>query len=135
MSLWSAPQFLKKCEQLKRLGTVLPFEVGAKLARGFADLGYEEFVLISEQTIVSLFSGKPTPLPADHAQFFFVVPNSDQMVQYLSVAGFDFEEVVYEEQRRWRVRIKQQSTGRNLEASGLQFTETLLDLLIQQGEH
>ena len=134
MSLWSSPQFLKKCEQLKRQGALLPFEVGARVARGFADLGYEEFVLISAQTIVSLFSGKPTPLPADHAQFFFVVPNSDQMVQYLSVAGYDFTAVVFEEQRRWRVRVKQESTGRTLEACAEQFSETLLDLIIEHSE-
>ena len=63
--MWSSPALLARCQELRELGLAPVFEAGRRLARGFADLGIEEFCLLSPNKIVSLFTGTVSDLPED----------------------------------------------------------------------
>jgi hypothetical protein len=99
--MWCSPEYLRKCQALRDRGVHFPFETGMRLARGFADLGYEEFVILPVGRLLSLFTGQTSEFPDDHRHFFFAVPTFDQLVQYLIQAGYALEALEFCEQRTW----------------------------------
>lgn len=78
-----SPAFLRRAELLQQVGIALAWEPGRAVARGFADLGYEEFVLLTESTLVSTFTGERSTLAPDHRRFFFRVPTFEELVDLL----------------------------------------------------
>lgn len=103
--MWSDPKFLKLCEEFKQKCGAIPLSDGMKVARGFADLGYEEFLLLPGDKLLSLYSGQVTAFPHEHANFFFEVPTADELVDRIVRAFWDIEELVFQEQRRWVLKI------------------------------
>ena len=91
---------------MHQAGFPCAFEQGTTVARGYADLGYEEFVLLSESKLLSLQSGKISELPEAHRHFFFAVPTVDRMVDQINRSGVDFGEMLFVEQRSWQVALK-----------------------------
>jgi hypothetical protein len=51
------------------------FEVGDNLIRGFADVGYEEFVLLPSNRLCSKLSGVVKPLDESEMRHFFRIPS------------------------------------------------------------
>ena len=99
--MWSHPTFLKRCEEWRQKNTEPPLKEGTRIARGFADLGYEEFVLLPGKKLLSLYSGTLTQFPEEHAHFFFPVPSADEMVEDIERKGFDIVSLEYRDQRTW----------------------------------
>lgn len=103
--MWSTKEYLKACEQLKGLGLDLPFAAGMRIARGFADLGIEEFLLLPGDKLLSLCSGSTSQLPNEHRKFFFLVPSFEQLVNAIQELDFDLLGVEFKEQREWQVKL------------------------------
>ncbi len=101
--MWSKNRFLKECADLKEQGFPFVQEQGRRIARGYADLGYEEFVLLTDDKLLSLYSGKPSEIPEGHSRHFFLVPTCDEMVDEISKRGFDIETLEFKDQRVWKV--------------------------------
>lgn len=80
-SLWSTPVFLKLAQELHRSGIKFPIGPGIKVARGFADLGAEEFIVMPGKKLVSLFTGEKSSMPDDFEDHFFVVPNFESLIE------------------------------------------------------
>ena len=78
----SSRRALEKCQKLKELGYTCLFEAGRVIARGFADLGFEEFALLTSSKMVSLYSGQSSVLVDDHKMHFFNVPTCDELVNF-----------------------------------------------------
>jgi len=126
----SHPQFLKLCEDLGRLCPSDELEAGMKVARGFADLGYEEFLLLPGDRLLALYSGQITPLPPEHRGFFFAVPSPDELVERIIKGNFDIASLVYEEQRSWRLTLAEATTGIIRETQGDSLEECLANGMI-----
>lgn len=81
MSLWTTPQNLKRAQRLFRSGIIFDIKPGVKVAREFADIGFEEFCVLPGQKIVSLFTGAKSELPPDYQEHFFVVPSVQDLFE------------------------------------------------------
>ena len=125
VAMLSHPQFLKLCEELGRLSPTHELEAGMKVARGFADLGFEEFLLLPGERLLALYSGQITSLPPEHRKFFFAVPSPDHLVERIIRRNFDIISLVYEEQRSWRLILAEATTGKSVEAEGESLEECL----------
>ncbi|NDC36545.1 MAG: hypothetical protein EBZ48_00660 [Proteobacteria bacterium] len=104
------PSFLKLCEALHHASPGQDLEPGTKIARGFADLGYEEFLLLPGEKLLALYSGQVTLLQEEHRRFFFPVPTPDEMVERIIRDNWDILNLTYEEQRSWRLTICEATT-------------------------
>ena len=102
--MWHEPDFLKACETLKQKGRATRFSPGARVARGFADVGFEEFVVLPSGKLMSLFTGTQTELANEHRNFFFEVPGVEELIHELEKAGERIETIEYVNQRHWRVK-------------------------------
>ncbi len=103
------------------------FEIGDTVARGFADVGYEEFALIAEHKILSTYTGKASALETHERDFFFKVFSIDEMIQYLQRQGVELRLLELEDGREWHVVAKRVDTLYELRGEGLQ--ELLVDLM------
>ena len=101
--IWSSKETLALCQQLKELGYDPDISEGDRVARGFADLGFEEFVVLPGTRILSLFTGQVTSLHGEHRKFFFVIPTFEQVVDELSRAGVVVSGLLFEQRREWRI--------------------------------
>ena len=115
--------------RLKELGLPLIREPGERISRGYADLGYEEFLLISEQRMVSLFSGQVSTLPVDHERFFFAVPTVDQMLREVERRGAEIGSIENRDGRSWVVHAILQA--QELRSVGVSMEEAVVDMLHQ----
>lgn len=109
--MWSTNAFLKSCEQLKELGLAPEFRKGERVARGFADLGYEEFYCLSEHSLVSIFTGHTTTLAPEHRGFFFPVFTEDFLTNEIQKSYYDLQSLEFENQRVWKAHMKSAKTG------------------------
>ena len=123
--MWSHKKFLEACSKLKEAGHRPQFNQGDVIARGYADLGYEEFLLITDQKMVSLYSGTTSNLPNGHADHFFLVPTHEQMVEEIGRRGGDIVAMTYRDQRTWNLELLL-SGGVSREAQGPTIAEALL---------
>jgi hypothetical protein len=108
-SLWSNKEFLLACEELFKAGVHFPFRAGARVARGFADLGHEEFVLLTRERLLSLYNGKGSTLEPEHESFFMVVPNLDELIDALQRLAVDIHIIEFKEQRSWALHLKRET--------------------------
>lgn len=126
--MWRSNEILAKYELLKDL---FPIEVGEKIARGFADLGFEEFYLVTPTKMVSIFTGQTSALTDDQRGFFFVVPSFDRLHQALLVQGWEIKELDYKYNRNWHITIQRNQQKCQLVAASLElvFLEALTSII------
>ena len=77
-------EFLASCSKLKECGLVFPVKIGCRLARGFADLGYEEFYLLPANKLLSIYTAKTSEWSVEQEKHFFVVPDVNQLIAVIS---------------------------------------------------
>jgi hypothetical protein len=102
--MWFDPRLLELAESLKAAGRSTSFRPGARLARGFADVGFEEFVILPNLKMMSLFTGAQTEVVADHQNFFFEIPSLDDVLRELEERGEPVVEVEFKGGREWLLR-------------------------------
>ena len=81
--------WLLACSKLKDI-TTQDFEAGDRIARGFADLGFEEYLLLPSDKLLSLYTSSTSKLHPAHKVHFFKVLESDDLSQYLRFKEVDF---------------------------------------------
>lgn len=124
-------EVLARCERLHKRGLLTPaFVEGEQIARGFADIGCEEFLLLPERRLLSLANGKMSVLDRDHERFFFLVPSVDELIDLIERGGSDVEEIGI----RGRVVTVQSRTEKGVvrESCGGSVLEALLALYEEQ---
>jgi hypothetical protein len=85
--MWFTREQFAIGNELKTWGLQPRFEVGDVVARGFADLGFEEFQVLPGAKLLSLTAGTSSPLPEDHTHHFFWVPSVDECIELLEQLG------------------------------------------------
>jgi hypothetical protein len=104
--MWLGNQILARFEKLHRAGFECSFEQGEQVARGYADLGYEQFLVLSDHKLLSLQSGKSSELQEGHRHFFFSVPSVEQLADVLARRFIMIEAIYPVGQTRWGIRFK-----------------------------
>jgi len=132
----SSKSFLDKAQELKARGVEFSFEMGTRVARGYADLGTEEFQLIGPFKTVSLFTGKQSEIPEEHLKFFFRVPELEELTDELTRRGAVVLGLAFRDQRRWILTLRLAAEQRDFEHEALEetFVDALLSLLPQAEE-
>lgn len=93
--------FIKIFHELWGQGYNLPMIPGVLLARGFADLGFEEFNLLSGNRVVSKATGQTSTIDPSEISKCFVLPSIDIMISEIRKAGWDIDSLIFFEQRDW----------------------------------
>ncbi len=124
---------LKKFQDLhQQLQGPLFFEPGQRIGRGFADLGFEEFVLQGGNKIASLYTGKVGLLPQEHQHFFFNIYDADQLLEILAELGLEDFSISQKDQRNWYLHFAlQQDAFKNCLADSV--LELCLDIALSLG--
>jgi hypothetical protein len=78
---------LEQCDRACRGGFPLIASEGALVGRGFADIGYELYVVLPGHTLLSLMTGSKTPFREEEHPHFFSVPTVDQVVHEIERSG------------------------------------------------
>lgn len=101
MSILNDRPYLELCQELSQIGIKPKFDVGETVARGFADLGFEEFCILPGPRLLSLLAGTLTPLPTEEKERFFLVPTAEQLINLIDVAGGDIQTLNFLDRRSW----------------------------------
>ena len=92
--MWANNSYLELCAALKEeVGYPLRMAPGEMVGRGFADIGYEAFSVLTGDRVVSLFTGEVKQIQESELSHFFSVPNVDQLVSFLDEKDIDVEEL------------------------------------------
>lgn len=122
---------LERCEALWRLGISFPLE--GQVARGFADLGYEEFfVLPGGKKIVSLLSGTTSEIGEDAVKNLFTIPSPDQSMEKLVEIGATSIRLDDFEERFWELTYI--FKGRNVVVKDATLEGVLVEALIESSK-
>ncbi len=85
--MWFTRDQFELCSELRSWGLEPRFEAGDIVARGFADLGHEEFQVLPGPKLLSLTAGTTSSVPEGHASHFFWIPSVDECVDLLEKRG------------------------------------------------
>lgn len=94
------------CHRLYRRGALQTFGPGDLVARGFADVGFEEFFVLHDGLLLSLTSGRRTELPSTERHAFFLLPSTDDIIAEIDRFGASVAWVRRDtDGLRWLVRV------------------------------
>lgn len=127
--MWFTRQHFSLCNRLRIHGLEPRFEVGDIVARGFADLGFEEFQVLPGPRLLSLTAGTVTVLPDEHRQHFFWIPSVDEAVTLLETRGYIVSSLHREDAREWRLSLVS-AAGEESEAIAQTLHEVVLRALV-----
>ncbi|MCB0339307.1 MAG: hypothetical protein KDD53_06870 [Bdellovibrionales bacterium] len=109
--MWPEKDFLEECFALHELGFKPKIEVGSRVARGFADLGSEVFLLLSANETLSLFTGEKRTIPERELSRLCWVPTVDELVEQLHSMYFTVSNISTRDQRTWEISLTVEKTG------------------------
>jgi hypothetical protein len=99
--------YLALCQKLQEHLPVVPLKSGAVIARGYADVGFEECLVLTNGTVVSVLTGKPLEVTEEELKkHYFLVPDIEDLCHVLSLFDLLIEGVEYQEQRWWVVNVR-----------------------------
>lgn len=104
--MWFTREQFALAAEAKQWGLVPRFEPGDIVARGFADLGYEEFQVLPSEKILSLTAGSVSALPPEHASHFFWIPSIDEITELLERRGVPCVSCSRVDRREWLVEAQ-----------------------------
>ncbi len=125
-SFINSNDFLEICSKLELQPK---FNMGERVCRGFADLGFEEFVVAGKNFIVSLFTGEKKEINESEKDHFFLIPDVDYLIQYLYELEVNIIEVKFVDEREWFVKGVSLSSDRSFESSESTLVGSLVALL------
>jgi hypothetical protein len=106
--MWNDRKYLERLGMLADRGYLREFEAGDVVGRGFADVGYEEFVVLPNARLCSLYTGQVVDLPRSDGQqasapnFHFLIPTLQQLGDIICRAGFENIKIETELGAFWR---------------------------------
>ncbi len=104
--MWFSRDQFALCNELRVWGLEPRFEPGDIVARGFADLGFEEFQVLPGPRLLSLTAGTASALPDEHRGHFFWIPSIDEAVELLEVRGAQIESCKRDDGRDWILEMR-----------------------------
>jgi hypothetical protein len=99
-------------EELSLFHKLLKFELvkslvpGSRIGRGFADVGFEEYLVISDSKVISLNTLKTSEIPNERlSNFHFPIYSVDKISELIYQLGWDIKNCSFVDQREWFVEI------------------------------
>ena len=99
--MWSEREYLKTCDNVHKLGLRPRFEPGEIVARGFADLGFEEFLILPSKKLLSVMTGNIAELADGDRDRLVFVPGVEQLVEILEERKCFLERIEFVDGVRW----------------------------------
>ena len=127
--MWAQGSTIGLCQEIQRCGLGPTFSTGERIARGYADLGVEEFLVLPSGKLLALFSGSKSDLPLGHEQHFFRIWQEGEILDELSRRGVSIDSVQYVDQRRWKLTAH--GARGELRVEQGQLIDALLALLLE----
>lgn len=127
--MWFTREQFVLCDELRIWGLEPRFEPGDVIARGFADLGFEEFQVLPSSQMLSLTAGTISRILDDHKGHFFWIPSVDEGIAWLEARGVTVQQCAREDARTWALSLLQPG-GESVEACGESLHETVLRALL-----
>lgn len=128
--MWFTREQFALCDELRVWGLEPRFEVGDVIARGFADLGFEEFQVLPGSQMLSLTAGTISRIPADHREHFFWIPSVDEGIALLETKGVSVKHCLRADARTWTLSLLQPD-GASVETQAESMHETVLRALLE----
>jgi hypothetical protein len=107
--MWFTKEHFEVAREAQIWGLAPRFEPGDVIARGFADLGYEEFQVLPGPKILSLTAASVTNLPADDTRHFFWIPSVDESLGLIERQGAEQLMCARIDGREWQVSCQVRS--------------------------
>jgi hypothetical protein len=104
--MWLSKAELSVFQELRELGLKPTFEIGTRVGRGFADLGFEEYCILPGNRLQSLLTGTITPLAEHEKDKLFGVFSADDLLAELNLRGFDIKSICSPDQRKWILEMQ-----------------------------
>jgi hypothetical protein len=104
--MWFTKEQFRLCNEMRQWGLEPRFEPGDLVARGFADLGFEEFQVLPGSKLLSLTAGTVSALPSEHAGHFFWIPSVDEATYLIEKSGARCVSCTRFDQREWIVEVQ-----------------------------
>ena len=118
--MWATPEYIKACEKLHKDGLRIPFSEGDRVARGFADLGHELFLILPGPILLSLQTGKTKELTNSEKEHLFAVPSVDVLVEQLHIKGADTYSITTEDNRTWVITVTHGNNNSSFSAKSVE---------------
>ena len=128
--MWSSREFLRRCEELHALEFKTVFEAGTRVARGFSDLGFEEFIILPGEKLLSIYTGNLSPLREEERAHFFLVPEIDYMLAQIDRLEFDVDCISTADRRVWSMQLRDARAGAVQRCSASSVAALILEGLI-----
>jgi hypothetical protein len=103
--MWFTRDQFALCNELRIWGLEPRFEPGDVVARGFADLGYEEFQVLPGPSLLSLTAGTVSRLPEEHRGHFFWIPSVDECITLIEARAAVLHELKRVDGRDWVLTV------------------------------
>lgn len=125
------PHYLKLAHELLKEKFDWKIVPGLRIARGFADVGFEEYSVLTERTMVSLSTGQKGEIPETFREHFFPVLTPDQISNVLYRMEIDLSRIEYIDQRTWQGEFVKGSSNKTIAADSLDelFLKALLSAI------
>ena len=108
--MWLAKNQLSIFQELAELGLRPSFEVGSRVGRGFADLGFEEYCILPGNRLQSLLTGTITQLVDQDKGKLFGIFSPDELIEKIVMSGFDVSAIKSPDQRGWNLEMNKSSS-------------------------
>jgi len=131
--MWYTREHFEVAREVQVWGLAPRFEPGDIVARGFADLGYEEFQVLPGPKLLSLTAGTVTGVPADDAHHFFWIPSVDESLQLVEKQGAEHLSCVRVDGHEWRFSCS--ARGQELSVSARDMHVAALKILLAVYQH
>ncbi len=113
------PHYLKLAHELLKEKFDWKIVPGLRIARGFADVGFEEYSVLTESSMVSLSTGQKGEIPESFREHFFPVFTPDQISRVLYRMEIDLSRIEYIDQRTWQGEFVKGNFKNTIEAESL----------------
>jgi hypothetical protein len=104
--MWNDDSYLNKVYKLSRSGFFLDFYEGQSVARRYADIGFEEFMVLNNYELVSKLTGTKSSLVTDEKRELFLVPIFEEAVAWLEECGGNLSSLTKTGAKRWKAQVK-----------------------------
>ncbi len=110
--MWLNRAELDSFQSLCDLGLVPSFEIGTRVGRGFADVGYEEYCVLPGNRLQSLLTGTIAPLVDSDKGKLFAILSPDEILAQIVMRGFDVLSLSCPKQRDWVLEMQDSDQNR-----------------------
>lgn len=129
-----ARHILKLFELRGRAMSDVALEEGMRVGRGFADVGFEEFIVLPGARMLSLLTGEVSLINQVRREHLFEIATSDQLIAEIHQAGFVFQKLECPEQRGWNGSVVSGEESFSVEGRSLEECLLCLALAVKKIE-